>query len=100
MSSRIHLQRIHQTNGPDYWKATCYIQDHSLESYGTTKQKALDEMFARIDSIIFKDWYLAHSNNADIDYLRQRQLDLQVDMAEQAAVPEPPPKWSFWNWFK
>ena len=118
MRPRIQLTRVHQKNGPDYWQATCYIEDHSLETKGTTQQKALTKMYAAIDRVLYRDWYLAHIINYAVDREKDRETHLantwvrsmpeelertQNQLGEVTARSKDThvnKKWSFWDWFK
>lgn len=89
MRARIKLTRMHQINGPDYWQANCYMLDHTFQSTGLTQQKALDKMFANIDTVVSREWNMAHMINNRINFLRQCRLEKQAKMAEQATIPDP-----------
>lgn len=89
--------RIHQLNGPDYWQADCYMLDHTFQSMGLTQQKALDNMYARVEAVAFQDWNMAHMINNHVDFMRERQLALQAEIANRATIPEPENKKGLFN---
>lgn len=102
MSARIKCTRIHQTNGPDYWRADCYMLDHTFQTHGMTQQQALNKMFIAIDAVMFADWYSAHRLNELLDYrleLNKKKEEYEQSKRNQLEKEKPPIKWRWWHLF-
>lgn len=84
MKPKVKMQRIYQQNGPDYWTASCYVQDYNIRVYSLTQQIALNKALHKIDRLLYKDWYEAHQLNEWFDLVK-RQQKLGEKEREEAA---------------
>lgn len=95
--------------GPDYWVATTTLattegQQREDNFRSVVKERALEKAYHFLNLCIKHDTF-NYEEAKEIEEFRikrkaygaSRKPEMEDHYVE---IPAPPPKWSFWNWFK